>query len=234
MLSGELCIAVSHFFLHPYLDVIRPRYHVVAPYHPPFGRAAVKKLLRGLRERYGKHKVDFFLGYTPYEHSIYNVMRAQPEYVLPNVHYVNYTASAQLSSANALCARIWDIAGNPFAPRTVLYSAIQLAVYLGAKEIYLIGCDHDYLRDIKRVTDHHFYAEEEGVSDAEHLQPFTLEKWFREYSLRWKQYRLMRDYVQRRGAAMYDATKGGMLDVFPKVSLSEIVPGQEVGRQSAI
>jgi len=36
VLEGELCIAVSHFFLHKDIKRISPRYHVLAPYHPPF------------------------------------------------------------------------------------------------------------------------------------------------------------------------------------------------------
>jgi len=222
-LAGQLCIAVSHFFLHEDLDTIAPRYHVVAPYHPPFKFDAAEKLIAGLTQAYARHDVDIFFGYRPYEYSTYDFLRQHPEYRSSRMHFVNYTGSAQLDETNVGLADSWDLTKGPFAPRTVTYSAIQLAVFMGCSEIYLLGCDHDYLNDIKRVTDHHFYAEAEGVSDAQHLGSFTLERWFEEYYYRWKQYRLMRQYVEARGGKIWNATLGGMLDVFPRVSLPELL-----------
>ena len=36
-LGREICISVSQFCLHQDIDIIRPRYHMLAPLHPPFG-----------------------------------------------------------------------------------------------------------------------------------------------------------------------------------------------------
>ena len=85
----------------------------------------------------------------------------------------------------------------------------------------------DYLKDVERVTNHHFYREEDGVSDAEHLGSFTLERWFLEYYLRWKQYRLMREYLESKGVRVFNATTGGMLDVFPRVDLASLFPNSQ-------
>jgi len=77
------------------------------------------------------------------------------------------------------------------------------------------------------VTNHHFYKESEGISDVKHLSEFTTERWFQEYYMRWKHYRLIRDFLSSKNVCIYNATKGGMLDVFPRVSLDEIIVMQD-------
>ena len=128
-----------------------------------------------------------------------------------------------MDESNFLDEGKWDITKPLFDINTVVFSAIQVALYMGVKEIYLIGCDHDYLQDIKRVTNHHFYPEEAGISDRENLSAFDSEKWFGEYYYRWMRYRLMREYASRKGCTIFNATKGGMLDVFPRVDLQSVI-----------
>lgn len=221
-LSHEHCIAVSHFFLHQNIRTISPRYHVVAPYHSPFTFDEVDKLVEGMHDHYSEETTCFFC-HVPYRFSTFEFFRAHPEKSFKNSCFIDYTHSVALDEHNNLSHRMWDIAGSPFQVRTVIYAAIQLAIYMGFKEIYLVGCDHDYLHDMKRVSHHHFYKEEEGVSDVEHLSAFTSERWFQEYYYRWKQYRLMQEYAQKRGSQILNATRGGMLDVFPRVAIEEVL-----------
>jgi hypothetical protein len=106
--------------------------------------------------------------------------------------------------------------------RSVVYGAVQLAAYMGFTEIYLIGCDHNYLQELGQNAVH-FYEEKKGNDkDAQHLEAFSTEKWFFEYYSRWRDYRLMATYLEQRGTQIYNATNGGMLDVFPRKSLNEI------------
>jgi hypothetical protein len=221
-LKGEFCIAVSHFFLHKDIAMISPQYHVLAPYHYPFNFENLKKIFEGFQESY-KNELIYFFGYTPYEYSIYRFLDKNPQYKNSNQYFIDYLYSSTLNEKNYLSSRVWQINKKPFAIRTVLYSAIQVALYMGFKEIYLVGCDHDYLNDTSRVTNHHFYKEEEGISDAEHLNSFTTERWFEEYYFRWKEYRLMKQYAEYQGCSIFNATEGGMLDVFPRVRLSDVI-----------
>jgi len=221
-LQNEICISVSAFFLHPELNKIKPLYHVLAPFHHPLGWNEVKFYHDGLLKNYN-NETTIFLGYTPYFYSIYNYEKIHADSFVERFHYINYCGAPSLEEKNHQKDKYWDITNVLFAPRTVIYSAIQLAAYMGCSEIYLLGCDHDYLTDVKRVTNHHFYQEEEGISDVEHLSAFTSEKWFYEYYIRWKDYRLMGDYLTKKGIKIYNATEGGMLDVFPRVNLSDIL-----------
>lgn len=220
-LEGELCIAVGDFYLHPDIDIIRPRYHCVAPYHHPFQTDAIQKRLTGLARCY-RHQVDYFFGHNLYPFSVYRYFSENPDSTLPGVHYINYSLGTEINDENHRHKHLWDISGQPFAPRTVIYIAIQVAAYMGFTTIYLLGADHDYLQDIHRVTNHHFYPEEQGISDAEHLRGFSTERWFEEYYFRWKQYRLIRQHLESRGIHIYNATQGGMLDVFPRVEYDNL------------
>ncbi len=221
-LEGELCVAVSHFFLHRDIKTISPRYHVLAPYHPPFNFDDLQKVFSGFEQAYSD-ETTYVFGHRPYEFSICDFLKMYPEHVKTRTYFIDYSNSPPLDDQNHLLASTWDIGKKPFETRTVIYSAIQLAAYMGCKEIYLLGCDHDYLHDTKRVTNHHFYPEKEGVSDVDHLSAFTTERWFEEYYLRWKQYRLMREYLKSIGCEIYNSTHGGMLDVFPRLPLHEVL-----------
>lgn len=221
VLQGELCIAVSHFFLHKDIKVIAPKYHVIAPYHPPFTFDQIKRLFEGFNEFY-PDDVTYFFGHRPYEYSLLNFLESNPQFKRKNSYFINYSSSHELDETNFNNPDSWDIAKSPFEIRTVVYSAIQVAIYMGCNEIYLIGCDHDYLLDMKRVTNHHFYKEEDGQSDVEVLTSFDTERWFQEYYYRWKEYRLMREYSKQFGCKIFNATKGGMLDVFPVVNFDNL------------
>lgn len=221
ILKGELCFAVSHFFLHKDIKIIAPKYHILAPYHYPFDFQTLEKVFSGFNSHYSKD-VTYFFGYRPYDYSIYDFLQTKPQYKRENSYYINYSNSQALDRNNYLNSEVWNICYSPFEIRTVIYSAIQTAIYMGCKEIYLIGCDHDYLNDTTRVTNHHFYKEEDGVSDAEHLKSFSTEKWFEEYYFRWKQYRLMKEFANLNNIKIFNATQGGMLDVFPRVKLSTL------------
>lgn len=221
-LQDELCIAVSQFFLHKNINIISPKYHVLAPTHAPFNFDDLNKIFDGLTQSY-KNDVTCFLGYSSYIYSNYRFIEKYPQYKNDKQYFIDYSMSKSLNESNYCNDEIWKIDKRPFSIRTVIYSAIQVALYMGCKEIYLIGCDHDYLNDTSRVTNHHFYKEEEGISDAEHLNSFTTERWFEEYYFRWRQYRLIREYAQSINCQIFNATQGGMLDVFPRVKLEEII-----------
>jgi len=213
-LANKTTIAVSHFHLHKDIEIINPNYHVLAPQHPPFEFNDSSKYFKDFHNAYKKHNTKVFLGLTNYVYNYLELLKKFPELYYPHQYYIDYSRSPQLDETNLYDQSVWDLAKKPFGIRTVLYSAIQMAIYMGFKKIILLGCDHDYLNDIARTTNHHFYEEEKGISDKNHLDAFTKERWFLEYYMRWKQYRLINEFANSQGIKIYNATPGGMLDVF--------------------
>lgn len=222
LLENEDVIAVSHVHRHPDINIIKPKYHVLAPFHHPFKFDDAKKYFDDFKKFYQPKNIKIFLGYRPYIYSFKDFLNQTNEYSQFEFEYINYSNSTQLDEANYKDYDLWDIGKKPFGCRTVVYSAIQLAWKLGYREIYLLGCDHDYLLNLDRVGEHRFYSDKDGISDKEHLSEFTSERWFYEYYMRWKQYRLMKEFLNEHGVEVFNATNGGMLDVFPRVKYEDL------------
>lgn len=95
---------------------------------------------------------------------------------------------------------------------TVTYSAIQLAVYMGFKEIYLLGVDCNY----KPGTNNHFrkmkneFRRTAMMSDGER-------------KLQIKAYRVSEVEARKRGCTIINVSRGGELDVFPRKKLEDIL-----------
>lgn len=221
-LSDELCIGVSFFYLHPQISKINPAYHVFAPNHPPFDFDLLKSYFEGVCKHYTP-TTEIFYGHRPFKYSVMDYIGHSMSLPPNPLHIIDYSQAPFLAETNCYEEDLWDISSRPFEIRTVIYSAIQMAVYMGCSPIYLLGCDHDYLNDLSR-RDNHFYLEKNGnPQDASHLNEFSTEWWFYQYYCRWLDYRLMKQYCELHKIHIYNATAGGMLDVFPRCDYEEII-----------
>lgn len=85
---------------------------------------------------------------------------------------------------------------------TITVGCIQIAVYMGFKEIYLLGTDCNYTIG---STNNHFGGD--GKPDMiDHSISSML-----------KGYQMCKDYADKHGIKIYNATRGGMLEVFERV-----------------
>lgn len=108
---------------------------------------------------------------------------------------------------------------------TVTYLCIQLAYYLGASEVVLVGVDHSYVVDEEEPLEGNTITSTRD--DVNHFHP----DYFGE-GKRWhlpRVDRMERAYVRARevfdadGRKLLNATKGGRLDVFPRVDYDRMV-----------
>jgi hypothetical protein len=221
MLEGESVIALSHSHRHPDIRIINPRFHVLAPFHAPFTFSDCEKYFNDFDLFY--KNVNIFIGHRPYTYSFKNYLSQNSEHKQNNnFHYIDYTNSSQLVEGSHLSESVWDFRSAPFEVRTVVYSGIQLAYFLGYKQIYLLGCDHDYLYTQARKNGNRFYSDKDGIDDTAHLSVFDSERWYLEYYMRWKQYRLMREFLKSKNVEIFNATDGGYLDVFPRAKFDDL------------
>lgn len=88
---------------------------------------------------------------------------------------------------------------------TVTYFNIQLAVYMGFKEIYLIGVDHFYAGGEK---DH--FSKEDVCTNKPQTDKSTLA------------YIAAKKYAEENSIKIYNATRGGHLDIFGRVNLADL------------
>lgn len=100
---------------------------------------------------------------------------------------------------------------------TVTYMCIQLAAYMGFKEIYLLGVDHNYsvtrtpdgkIEKQKGIQDH--FSEKDHVANIPQIYKSTLA------------YQAAEKYAEEHGIKIYNATRGGRLEVFERVDFDSL------------
>ena len=93
---------------------------------------------------------------------------------------------------------------------TCIYICLQIAVYMGFKNIYLLGMDLvDMSQGVNQLpTYKHFYQEEE-----------TSRLWL---DLILKGYKSARKYADTHHIHIYNATRGGYLEIFDRVDFDSI------------
>ena len=105
---------------------------------------------------------------------------------------------------------------------TVSYAAMQIAVYLGYSEIYLLGFDHNYSFEFDSSgnvistgkTDTHFFKDEVPEDIIADVWGMT------------KAYESFKDYADNHGIKVRNATRGGKLEVFERVNFDSIFDHQ--------
>ena len=153
---------------------------------------------------------------------------------LPNIHFFqqkpmvrkNLPSSAfTIGSGRILCS-----------PKTVTVGLMQLAVIMGFSEIYLIGCDTAYtipatvvqsgglvngtpgerllLTSTADDDPNHFTSNYFGVGKKWHHP--KVDQIIKHYSL-------AKDVLDSAGVAVFNATVGGKLDVFPRIDYREVL-----------
>lgn len=113
-----------------------------------------------------------------------------------------------------------DVSSGVWEGYTVTYVAMQLAYFMGFSEVILIGVDHRFA-----VNGAPNQLVESRGPDASHFDPRYFAKGFK-----WQlpdldnseiAYKLARKTFEADGRRIVDATVGGALTVFPKVTLEE-------------
>lgn len=92
---------------------------------------------------------------------------------------------------------------------SVTFTILQLAIYMGFKEIYLLGVDH--YQNVNSNNSTHFYLDRKN----EYRTPTYLEGI--EYG-----YLLAKQEAEKRGIHIVNATRGGNLEVFDRVEFDSL------------
>lgn len=117
--------------------------------------------------------------------------------------YKEYFGATEFSTD--LCNEIYDGA-------SVVYAALQIAVYMGFKDIYLLGVDCNY--------------EKNSILHSKTLA------YGKDYKYNWTKqtgltmiecFKVAKEYADKNNVHIYNAAAGGMLEVFPRVGLDDAI-----------
>jgi len=210
-LRDETTFVVNGFWKHPWVRESQPTYYFICD--PIFfdGSPEAGKFFQDLRE----HIVDshFFVPSS----SLTTVVEGK---LLPpeSTSYIAY--NGRLLGENP--DDEFDLTAPVPSVQTVPQLAMLAAIYMGFSQVYLLGLDHDWLARLQPggynffegLTINHPHAlVHRGAYDAEMASMLKV----------WNGYHALNAKAKQFGTEIFNATHGGFLDVFPRVSYETVV-----------
>jgi hypothetical protein len=220
-LKDDIVIALNEFYLHPEIDVIKPKYFLYTGYN------------------IHKDSVDFDVAVKWYKEFEKCILNNKGTALLPisdfdflkenqlmqndllKKYFFNYTINIKKIEKYNFEYDVLSFYGDNSA-----INAIGLSIYMGAKEIYLLGLDHDWILTYKNKKQNHFYKDEESLIYKDHSQNFkrvTLLDNLINYCRIFEQYTAIEKYAKMKKINIYNMTDGGMLDVFRLKNYSQFI-----------
>lgn len=94
-----------------------------------------------------------------------------------------------------------------YSDYSVAFAILQMACYMGFKEVYLLGCDCNYTQEKKHFIEHKYTGPEVTVAGDRLIQGHYEFKKF----------------ADAMGVKVVNCTRGGMLEVYPRESLEDVL-----------
>jgi hypothetical protein len=110
---------------------------------------------------------------------------------------------------------------NLFATMNVISQSIVTAIYMGFKEIYLIGCDYNIFCTAGKGRVEHAYDK----VNEKHTMIYNLGDYLKFYWLITEVHYLIEKLGQEKNVKIINATPDSLLDAYPRVSIAEALPG---------
>ncbi len=110
-----------------------------------------------------------------------------------------------------------DMSECCYEGRTITYSAIQIAVYMGFKEIYLLGVDNNYAISFDENGNIVKQANIKNHFSDNYKLPVIPNTHLKNYA-----YEAARKYADEHDIKIYNATRGGKLEVFERVDFDTL------------
>ncbi len=213
LLRGETVFSVSNGYRHPDYLSISPKYHCVP--QVSYSNLSPENTVEWFKE------MDQSIGDATIilDHQEWGLVQKHRLFSKRETHFV-CMGKNQFPSGNA----VPELTGIIPRVQTVPIMVLMIALYMGFREIYLLGVDHDWF--VKKEY-RYFYgngvttADSTLASDGRLLT--TLWDELPAVNKVWEQYRAIKRIAQANGARIYNATHGGMLDEFERVRLEDAV-----------
>ena len=204
-LNGKVTIAANKIFLAFAYTDWRPTFATIAD------PILYNKTIRQARNNYSTLLIPHYLldeNATAPNVKVFRTIGGAPELRAAQITSVPFSG---------------DLSRGAYTGYTVTYENLQFAVHLGSSPIYLIGCDHYYKGESDTVAnlpvttksaDNHFVPNYRSIGETVNPAPLDLMN---------VSYQTARLYSEQHGINIYNATRGGHLDVFERVNLDSIL-----------
>lgn len=208
-LKDQVTFVVSGFWKHEAVLSWQPTYYSLLDKNFFTDSSATRTFYQNMNQRI--HSSTFFV---PLFRGFDAVKKHQ---FLPEDQTYYVASIGENVTGNDLTSIVQGFAG-------VSSFALSQAIYMGCNPIYLLGFDHDYLAN--RGVDRHFYAggtlpghQSTNIPLAERI---SYDDEMRANLRLWENYHILDAEAKRKRINIINATKGGYLDVFPRVDFSSV------------
>lgn len=139
-----------------------------------------------------------------------------------NIHFknsINYIF--EIGDSNVEPKFSEDIVKRIYWGNTVAYTAIQMAVYMGIKEIYLLGVDHNFS---KMINDDGELVIDESAKDyfSERYNTDKENLYIPNIGISTRAFLAAKKYAEKNNIKIYNATRGGKLEVFERICFDKV------------
>ncbi|WP_379729947.1 hypothetical protein [Ferrovibrio xuzhouensis] len=215
LLAGQTVFSVSNGYLHDDYDRIRPRYHCVPQI--TYGLMTEDDVVRWFDEMHESiGDAILFLSDTEAE-----LIQRHRLFSGRTVHYL----ALRDDFDDLQSRRIIDLANPVPRVESVPIMVLMIAMYLGFREIVLLGVDHDHFKS--GLYQYAFEPKALAGKDCTvgNDGKVTISRYddFQSLARLWRQYRALRQTAEQNGIRILNATPGGELDEFLRVDFADIL-----------
>lgn len=217
LLKNEITFVTNWFVLSDEYEKIKPTFHCICA-HEIFGgwtknvdfNANLHALLK--EKSQGTIKVfPFCFKSGVQEQSLFDNKEVAYLFYEPPVQDVDQIKKINLDIANQKM-----LMGHT----VITIFCLPMAFYLGFEEIYLLGCDCDY--GVKNQGDKRSYFYDSSLHTSEAPPADWLQQSWAADGPMIQGYAIASHEFEKRGKKIFNATDGGKLEVFPRVSYGEL------------
>ncbi|WP_412473940.1 hypothetical protein [Halobacteriovorax sp. YZS-1-1] len=219
-LRGENVISLNNFYVHEDFKEIMTgsceKYHLVAPIHPPQTKEEWVNWLSEM-EFYIPKNVTLILGL---DSNKVNTKLIIDEYGLFKNHKIMWFCASKEFDYESFNISGMDMANSIYAAETASIYGIIAANFMGFKDTFLLGVDHDYIL-YKKECEMRIYKTAQHQSNG-------LERMFNgdfhivEYLRQYKIFKKYKEIGLNSKTNIINASQGGLLNIFPRVTFNSL------------
>lgn len=205
LLAGEDCFSISNFYHHDDIQVINPLFHGFAPYHEPMDLGNYVEWLKQA-DRILPERTKIVLGHKAYD--MVQKFRLFPE---REIFYLYLSMQ-----------RGTDLMRPVLCPQTGPILLLPLLIYMGYKQIYLLGCDSTTLRDYKKTITN-FYCRDKDMRINATSYWIDVETELKGNLVSFDQYNFYNDVASTKSISITNLSVDSWLEMFPFDRLDRII-----------
>ena len=221
VLSNEYVMTQNSFHMHKDISYVDPNIHCVVPYYQSNKEISIwVDYIADMKARMPNSLFLWGLNTKALIDKYHEDISAKSYYIRTKYNLLT------LKKAKV------NISKTIMTIPTVLTQCLTVAIYLGFKEIYLLGFDLDQICHTNDQTYGRFYGmskitETEFEKDAnQRLDVETTDGWYTWWLMN-KQFFLIKHFADQNNISIVNGTKGGILSYFKREPIENII-GQEI------